>query len=822
MSNATKLTHTATGATVRTPGRPNENGNRSSNQSSLTTSTVASANAPENGTSSVAASLEKCFDSGDLQGAASVISTHQSQQGDNPEQKRHKPLSTARIQAAGAILADEIPILHNLNIRQEDERVFRYQAAEIILAGQILHDRLTSVSEILHPKGNKWLVKQLCLYGRKQVVSATQTRRAGKSGRTNNLLRPRNSSATTRASEASLPRVRMPIRWQITLPYALLAMVFAAIGTYLVAQVVLDTVEQRYSRQLIETGQLAVDRMVLEEEHRLETLRLLANTQGTADAILAQDAEQLRAIAYPIAVNAGEEVIEILDASGISILSLHQHNEAMTESYSFTRGETTFAQWEIVQRVLNGQVDHGRDKYVGIATRPSGQYLYFAGPVFDSSNTLAGVILLGRSLDRLARDFRESILAQTTFYNPDGQPASSTLLLTPNSLPLAQTNESHLPESGDLSLTRNYDNGSVHYTELIAPWMARSETYLGYLGIALPQNFLVETRNATQIQVLLQVGLGLIIVIATGVLLSRQITRPLLRVVNASRQVAQGDLDVQIEVNNTNQDEIAILAHSFNYMVTGLQEVTERRIREIQLLQALERERELRELKSRFVSMVSHEFRTPLTTILSSSDYLKNYGMTAAPDKQEKHFSRIRSSVRAMTQLMEEVLVIGKTEASQMEFVPEHHDLAELCQNIIDEMQTNAGDKHTIQFSKRGSHFTAYVDARLLRLVFTNLLSNAIKYSPDGGAVEFEILSSSEKFAFRVRDHGIGIPEKDLQRLFEPFHRASNATQISGTGLGMYVTKMAVELHDGQIKVQSKEGTGTTFTIILPTLRESA
>lgn len=245
-------------------------------------------------------------------------------------------------------------------------------------------------------------------------------------------------------------------------------------------------------------------------------------------------------------------------------------------------------------------------------------------------------------------------------------------------------------------------------------------------------------------------------------------------------------------------------------------DITERKQAEEETQKALEREKELSELKSRFVSMTSHEFRTPLSTIMLSAGLLEKYSQGWDEERKNKHLHRIQASVKHMTELLEGVLILGKAEADKLEFQPVPLNVEKLCHDLLEEIQLNASPHHAIVFSNQYQHTQINSDERLLRQILTNLLSNAIKYSPQGGTVRLELAWQSENIVFRIQDEGIGIPVEDQKRLFESFHRASNVGQISGTGLGLAIAKRCVNLHGGQITVQSELGVGTTFTVTLP------
>jgi signal transduction histidine kinase len=231
----------------------------------------------------------------------------------------------------------------------------------------------------------------------------------------------------------------------------------------------------------------------------------------------------------------------------------------------------------------------------------------------------------------------------------------------------------------------------------------------------------------------------------------------------------------------------------------------------------LKKEKELSELKSRFISMASHEFRTPLCTILSSADLLETYGKKWSEDKKTEHLQRIQSAVERMTQLLDDVLLIGKAEAGKLEFQPAPMNLDKFCTDLVEELQQGkSSSQHTITFVKRGHYTTTLMDEKLLRHILSNLISNAIKYSTPGSNIYFEVNCQEEEAIFLIKDSGIGIPKEDQQRLFESFHRAKNVGTIPGTGLGLAIVKKSLDLHSGKITVDSIVGGGTTFIIRLP------
>jgi signal transduction histidine kinase len=236
---------------------------------------------------------------------------------------------------------------------------------------------------------------------------------------------------------------------------------------------------------------------------------------------------------------------------------------------------------------------------------------------------------------------------------------------------------------------------------------------------------------------------------------------------------------------------------------------------EAELRLALEKEKELSQLRSEFMSLISHEFRTPLTTILSSDQLLQRYGKRLSEEKQQNHHERIQNAVGYMTQLLEDVLLVGTAEAGKLKFEPTLIDVVAFCGDLVETLQMNT-TQHKLIFVSDSEELYAQMDKKLLGHIFTNLLSNAIKFSPKGGTVQFDLVSSSGSVILRIQDNGIGIPAKDLPQLFESFSRASNVDCIQGTGLGLTIVKKSVDLHGGQIAVESEVRLGTTFTVTLP------
>lgn len=248
-------------------------------------------------------------------------------------------------------------------------------------------------------------------------------------------------------------------------------------------------------------------------------------------------------------------------------------------------------------------------------------------------------------------------------------------------------------------------------------------------------------------------------------------------------------------------------------------DITERKQAEAEIQYVLKKERELGELKSRFISIASHEFRTPLTIIFMSIKLIEQFGQQATEEQKKLYFERIKAAIKRMTNLLDDILVISKSESGKLSCNPIHLAVNKFCNELVDEIRLSLGSDRTIIFISQGDDTNAYLDENLLRHILTNLLSNAIKYSPQGGDVSLHLTCTPKKAIFAIKDSGIGIPPADVEKLFGSFHRGSNVNKIPGTGLGLSIVKQCIDLHGGTITVGSEVGAGTTFTVTLPFIR---
>lgn len=374
-----------------------------------------------------------------------------------------------------------------------------------------------------------------------------------------------------RKRRSTSPNVRVPVGFKITLPYLLLALLFALAAAYIISRVVLSSVEERFYNQLTDAARQNSDMMVRQESHLLETVRLIANTQGVAEAILAEDTDQLRLLTLPLVANAGEEAVDLLDVNAVSLLSMRRIAGGSVGEYTYTRGEDFYSRLDFIQKTIQNQTDAIGDKYAGLLVAPWGNFFYVAGPIFDDQDQVAGVVLVGMTIQTLVQQISDQTLSRVSLYDINGVPLGSTLFTAEETFPVSE-NHALLAIHGqdNNSVKRDLTVSTLPYSELLGPWEVRNGEDFGILGTSLERTFLLSASTSSRIEIFVLIAASILLVVFVGLFIANRITRPLNRLVQASTQVAQGNLAVKVDARGN--DEVAFLSHSFNNMVAGLQE----------------------------------------------------------------------------------------------------------------------------------------------------------------------------------------------------------------------------------------------------------
>jgi class 3 adenylate cyclase/HAMP domain-containing protein len=371
-------------------------------------------------------------------------------------------------------------------------------------------------------------------------------------------------------------RVGFSLRWKITLPFIFLALTLGLGAAFLVNQLLKQTEEFQFLRQLADSGQQATDAVVRIEVDLLEVERLMANTEGVSQAAALQNSEDLRSRILPLVINAGVDVAAILDDQAVSLLVIRHRPGGPAGDYEILKGETIYQEWDFVQQVLTGESDAIGDKNVGLKKISIGDlepYVFFiGGPLRDNQGGVIGAAMVGMYLENVAARISEQAGANISIYGLEGgslltsslEPQSNdSLILSPSHLNAATSTRV------DQNLVRNISVSGSVYTEILTKFQARQGTSdLGILGISLLQAPIEGALLENVFNVAKYGAIALLLVVAIGLLLSNTITRPLVEIAEASEQVAAGNLDSFVKTRSN--DEIGVLARSFNTMVKEL------------------------------------------------------------------------------------------------------------------------------------------------------------------------------------------------------------------------------------------------------------
>jgi adenylate cyclase len=373
-------------------------------------------------------------------------------------------------------------------------------------------------------------------------------------------------------------RVRFSLRWKITLPFIFLALILGLGAAFLVNQLLNQTEEFQFLRQLADSGKQSNDAIVRIEEELLRVERLIANTEGVAQAVGLENAEDLRARVLPLVINAGVDFAVILETNSVSLLTIRHQPEGSAGDYEVLKGETFYQDWEFLNPILFGEIDELGDKQVGVGRtvineRDTGIFV-IGGPLRNNQNEVIGAALVGYYLDSMVTQLSQAAGANVAVYDlVSGELLGSTLEPDnpTNLLVTAPQISDTLISGSNQNVVRNIDVSGSIYTEVLTTFRARQNTVdLGLLGVSLLRTEGQDLLLENVFTVARYGAIALLLVVTIGLLISNMITRPLVEIAEASAQVAAGNLDTYVPTKSN--DEIGVLARSFNRLVEGLRE----------------------------------------------------------------------------------------------------------------------------------------------------------------------------------------------------------------------------------------------------------
>ncbi len=609
------------------------------------------------------------------------------------------------------------------------------------------------------------------------------------------------------------------LRAKLIIPYVILTLLIAMVGVYVITRLVTSSVVERFNNQLLESSRVAGDGIVRQERTHLEDLRLMAFTEGVPEALVAHDAQALKDLLFPLALNNDIQAVTVIDLNGTEVITLAKH--PVSGEYITSEGGD-FSQFSIVAEILANQQDGLGDKYAGLLVTSFGPYLFTSAPVRDSNSQLLGVLLAGTRLESLLAEVKSQSLADVVLLDKDGQVVATTFVEPETGFGPVEINPALFNDTNS-SVTRDFELYGRNYKSTYSPLVVRqSET--GILGVALASNFVVTTMATSRGTFSLIFAAATIATIVVGYLLAQSIARPILRIRSVSQAVAAGDLNQDTGVRGA--DEIGELASAFDIMTLRLRERTAEAVTLYD--ESVQRNKELGDINARLQSAqaqliqseklatvgqltagIVHDVKNPLAVIKGLAEELsEEFGLDPTTRDQLK---TIRESAAKASTIVTDLLKFARQSTPEME----RHDLKETIESSV-RLTEYLARKSNVQVKldlPRSPVMVTY-DAQQIEQVLMNLISNAIQAIKKGGTVRINLSEASGAVAIAVQDNGIGIPEKNLQRIFDPFF--TTKPEGEGTGLGLSVSFGIITRHRGRIEVDSKPGLGTTFTVLLP------
>lgn len=608
------------------------------------------------------------------------------------------------------------------------------------------------------------------------------------------------------------------LRRKLIIPYMLLTLLLAAIGTYVVTRLVASSIEERFTNRLKEASQVSADSIARRERKHLEILRSMVFTNGVAEGFANRNAATLDELLNPLLINSGVEVLSAVDANGQEIFS-RGYNPATGQYIEST--DQDFSNFAPVRKILAQASDEVGDKFVGVRETSFGPAFFTAAPVIDAAERPVGVLMVGTYMSTLLGDAKNESLADAAYLNLDKKIITTTLTKPDEGFGELELAAQDLKAS-DLAVVQKIKLYDRDYQVLFSPFIVREEN-LGWLGVVLSSQYVTTTEATSRTTFSLVFTLGTAAVIVIGYLLSQSIARPILKLRTVSQEVASGNLNQTVGIQR--DDEIGELATAFDQMTLQLRERTEEAAR--LYAETVQRNKELATINARLQSMqlqliqaeklaavgqltagIVHDVKNPLAVIKGLAELM--LGSEKTPEEHQNLNVIHESAVKANT-IVTDLLKFARQSTPEKKL----QDLRETVEAAL-RLTAYLTRKANIEVIKDlpERQVLMWYDSQQLEQVFINIIHNGIQAMPEKGTLRVSMVRSDNTVAISFQDTGIGIPAENLNRIFDPFFTTKPEGQ--GTGLGLSVSYGIISNHNGHIQVESTPGKGSTFTIILP------
>ena len=609
------------------------------------------------------------------------------------------------------------------------------------------------------------------------------------------------------------------LRSKLIIPYALLSLLLALVGIFVISRLVSATWHERVSNQLVETSKVASDGIVRQERENLENLRLMVFSQGVPEAMAARDVPTLEMLLLPIMVNNKIDFVSAVapDGKEIRTWNLEQGGDTYlhTEGYDLSTNP-------LVANILDSATDDDGDKYAGFMELAQGRVLATSAPVYNSRGALSGVLIVGTQLDKLMIEIEQQALADPILLDLDNHLIGTTRLLYGDDQAIleqvgVQASASASSKPVDVVLSgRDYQ---LLYTDL----KLRGQN-VGLLGVILSAEYALSPETQSRWVFILVFTIGTVGTILVGYLLAQNIARPILHLRSLSQSVASGDLNQESGLERT--DEIGELADAFDQMTENLRQRTaeaerlyaETVQRNIELAATNQRLRETQQqlVQSEKLAAVGlltagivHDVKNPLTVIKGTAELMQEE-QDLAPDMQ-KALSLIREGAVKANKIVSDLLTFARQAPPELK----PQDLRETIQAALRLTTYLTRQAHVRMNSELPEQAVVTIyDAPQVEQVFINLITNAAQAISGQGTLCVRLVRDDQYAVTSFEDSGCGISPEHIHRIFDPFFTTKPEGQ--GTGLGLSVSYGIIASHGGRIEVRSEPGKGSTFTVFLP------
>lgn len=618
----------------------------------------------------------------------------------------------------------------------------------------------------------------------------------------------------------------MSIRFKVILPYLLLTLLVAVTGVFVVTRLVSKSLEERLSNQLLEAGRVVSDEMARKEINQFDDARLIAYTRGVGEALKAEDEEMLDGLAKPAAGGLRVESLMVFDAQGRE--KFHSIKQSNGEIQDVTQ-PNRLADLSIVGDLLAENNPDSTPKRIFAKDPVDERYYYFTALPVSFENRVAGIVVVGTSLDTLAPALKATASADVVLYDTSGQALASTLGVSVTdplflrTLSIEETFYNQVINQDNSVEGENFEVDGRFYRSGFSP-LQISNDRIAVFAVVLPMQFVVDSNTTNRNTYILLYAAAMVAVVLIGYIIARMIINPLSSLVRTSRAIAEGDLARRTGVQTN--DEIGVLASTFDVMTENLQQRTIELEKTNKILEQMDR------TKIRFIQVSAHELRTPLTLV---QGYAQIIEMKSKGNKDfEKYARGIMDGAARMVDIIDNLLDVSRIDSNLLEIRAADVEVGSLIEKAEKNFSASLRERG-LTFATQGLIELPLIqaDRDMLYKVFYHVIGNAIKYTPDGGSITVcgQVIgkNSQPEVEIQVKDTGIGVDPQYHELVFEKFYQtgevllhSSGKTKFKGggPGLGLAIARGIMDAHHGRIWLESpgyneENNPGTTVFIRL-------